>query len=149
MIVVLDSNQHLEAEINRITKIYHKVDMHSEMKKVINSLHALRIQGSSDKLNPTKAISIFSGIEETIKNYFMKTSLFTCYILSSLEFHKIAIEMAKKDKMDVSIRMLERCAELAKKMDKDCKDLIIDESMSLAQTQYKSKPYVCTSCQKR
>ena len=57
--------------------------------------------------------------------------------------------MAKKDKMDVSIRMIKRCAELAKKMDKDCKDLIIEESMSLAQTKYKSKPYVCTSCQKR
>lgn len=123
--------------------------MNSEIYNAIIALHALTIQDSSGKLNSTKAISIFSGIEETIKSYFMKTSLFTCYILNSLEFHKIAIEMAKKDKMDVSIRMLERCAELAKKMDKDCKDLIIEESMSLAQTQYKSKPYVCTSCQKR
>lgn len=118
MEMVLKTNESLTESIKEKAKNFHTIDVRVAMKnlssvgKVINLAYA----GSNGFACSTNILVLLSKYQSMIKNSYVAVGSFTEACLTSLKYHKMGLMLAEKDKIESSIKLLVKCAELANRM---------------------------------
>lgn len=126
MEMALSSNNQLAKMIEAKASNYHTVDISMAMTNLGNVGDILKLAYAGSKGFPcsTSTLKILSRYQTMIKNSYVTSSSFVGACLKALQLHKLALVMAEKGKMDSSIKMLEKCAELAKTMAEESGKLV-------------------------
>ena len=122
----LKSNKQLAEAIDEIVKMYYWVDISMVMTYLGNTVDTLKQAYEDIKSFPCSKFTLKTILhyQTMIKNMYVTSSLFVCVCLKALQLHKIALSMAEKGKIDSALKMIEKCADLAKTMADECEKLV-------------------------
>lgn len=128
MQVALESNKHLKLAIDETARSYHTIDVYDAMKNLENVGQILRLAyaGSKSFSCSTSTTKILINYQRMIKNSSSTLSSFVEACLSALKSYKLALKMVEKDKLDVSLKWIEKCSEEAKTMAEECGKLVLE-----------------------
>ena len=131
--VALDSNKHLKLDIDKIAKNYHSVDIYDAMKSLENVGQVLKLAyaGSKGFSCSTSTTQILTTYQRMIKNSSSTLTSFVEACLSALKNFKLALKMVEKDKLDASLKWIEKCSEEAKIMAQEC-EILVREATDLS-----------------
>ena len=114
----LDFNKQLEAKINQNIQKCLIIDVSVAMKNLANVGNIIKLAYAGSKGFPcsTVTIEILSKYQSMIKNTFITTVSFVDACLAALKYHKMGLILAEKGKLENSLKIIEKCSELAGKM---------------------------------
>lgn len=126
MQIALDSNKQLDANIDAVARNYHTIDVRMAMTNLGNVGQVLKLAYAGSKGFPcsTSTLKILSRYQSMIKNSYIASSSFVGACLKALQYHKLALMAAEKEKLDTSIKMLQKCSDLAKAMADESEKLV-------------------------
>ena len=117
-----------EDQIDKQVKTYHTINIHVALTNLANIGNVLKLAyaGSRGFSCSAPIIEILANYQSLIKNSFITASSFVEACLSALNYHRMAIMLADKNKIDKSILIVSKCSELAKKMAAESEKLIVE-----------------------
>ena len=128
MEVAISSNNQLAKMIEATANNYHTIDISTAMTNLGNVGEILKLAyaGSKGFTCSTSTLKILSRYQTMIKNTYVTSSSFVGACLKALQLHKMALAMAEKGKIDSALKMIEKCADLAKTMADECGKLVTE-----------------------
>ena len=129
-------------EINVIVEqnvqTFYTINVEDAMKKLtqVGQLLQLAYSGSKGYSCSTTVLEVLSNYQNLVKDSVLTSSTFVEVVLKALKFHKLAITMTEKNKMDKALTMLSKCAEFAQRMADESNKLVVksDELTKLSQS---------------
>ncbi|RNA19763.1 hypothetical protein BpHYR1_012136 [Brachionus plicatilis] len=123
--LAIESNKHLDSKLDEFIENNHKIDLSLAMKNLVTVGKILnRAYGGSIGFKcSTSTIKILSEYQSMIHNSCLACSTFVSACLNSLKYHKCAIALVEKDKIEAALAIMEKCSELASKMVKASEEL--------------------------
>jgi len=111
--------------------VYYSIDPSKAMKELaeVGTLLRLAYSGSKGYKCSTPILEVMSTYQDLIKDSLITTSTFVEIVLKALKYHKYAIMFAEKGKgdqrkMELSIKYLRKCSEMAGRMAVESQTLI-------------------------
>ena len=112
--------------VDQKVKTFYTINVEDAMKKLsqVGQLLKLAVSGSKGFPCSQEVLTVLSNYQDLVKDSVITSSTFVEVVLKSLNFHKIALVLADKDKGDKALAILENCAELAGKMETESEKLV-------------------------
>ena len=117
-------------EINQIVEqneqTYYTINVEKAMEELTQVGQLLQIAYASSKgfSCSTAVLKILSNYQHLVKDSVLITSTFVEVVLKALSFHKLAIILAEKDKLDKALTIFTEFGEFAQKMADECNKLV-------------------------